>query len=79
MDQEKADIEDCLINHAGILTNDRHMLTDLALEQLSQMLNVNLISGASSGFISFYEDILSGEQLEFFLWCESRLMKLLKK
>lgn len=72
MDQEKADIEDCLINHAGILTNDRHMLTDLALEQLSQMLNVNLISGASSGFISFYEDILSGEQLEFFLWCESR-------
>lgn len=65
MKQEQSNMEDNLINSAGLLTLHRSMLERLVLEQLGQLININLLSSASSQFVSCYAKMLSGKNLDF--------------
>nr|AAP81083.1 IE1 protein [Human betaherpesvirus 6B]AAP81085.1 IE1 protein [Human betaherpesvirus 6B]APO37180.1 regulatory protein IE1 [Human betaherpesvirus 6B] len=74
MKQELSNMEDDLINSAGLLTLHRSMLEGLVLEQLGQLININLLSSVSSKFVSCYAKMLSGKNLDFFNWCEPRFI-----
>ncbi|CAA58339.2 immediate early protein IE1 [Human betaherpesvirus 6A] len=74
MKQEQSDMEDKLIKCAGLLTQQQSMFIGLGLEQLSQLININLLSSASTKYVESYSKMLHGKELDFFNWCEPRFI-----